>query len=282
MPPEVAGIVHRALALDPNARFATAADMFTAIRMQLPHGHTLEEPMFVRALTARRAASPGRASRLPIRWSGLSPTSGSRSVGAARTGGAGGFRTTGQKTSTTAAVVDDEAAAGVPAKGTVPTWVVWPLVATLVGGLGVVGVIAVQRAGGSGGVAGSPGGVASTVVTAPPAVPTGVAPAPTVLAPLAPATPTAPTQGAIPESPSHNTDTGAGHHAPPSSGGSHHAPAPPPVGAPPPAKTTPVAAPGPAAPVAAPAAVPAAPVKNCDPPYTVDRAGIKHAKPECL
>ncbi len=31
-----------------------------------------------------------------------------------------------------------------------------------------------------------------------------------------------------------------------------------------------------------PVATPTPPAKNCDPPYTVDRAGIKRAKPECL
>ncbi len=46
VPPEVAAIVHRALALDPAARFASAEHMYAAIRTQLPNGHTLEESMF--------------------------------------------------------------------------------------------------------------------------------------------------------------------------------------------------------------------------------------------
>ena len=281
VPPEVAAIVHRALALDPNARFATAADMFAAIRMQLPHGHTLDEPMFVALSPQARGLARSRLSLADSMERAIPDERQSSLVGAARTGG-DGFRTTGQKTLTTAAVVDDEPVAGVPSKGTVPTWVVWPMVAALVGGLGVVAVIAVQRTGGSAASAGSPGGVASTVVTAPPAAPTGAAPAPTVLTPLAPAAPVVPAQAAIPESPQHNADTASGHHAPPPSGGSHHPPAPPIAGAPPTPRAAPVAAPAAVAPVAAPAPAPAAPVKNCDPPYTVDRAGIKHAKPECL
>src|SRR5258708_38405964 len=38
VPPQVAAIVHKALSLDPNQRFASAADMFDAIRAQLPAG----------------------------------------------------------------------------------------------------------------------------------------------------------------------------------------------------------------------------------------------------
>src|SRR5271170_6253588 len=42
VPPEVAAIVHRALALDPASRFQTAADMFAAIRARLPQGRAVD------------------------------------------------------------------------------------------------------------------------------------------------------------------------------------------------------------------------------------------------
>jgi serine/threonine protein kinase len=44
--PEVAAIVHRALAREPPDRFATAAAMYEAIRVLLPNGQGLEESMF--------------------------------------------------------------------------------------------------------------------------------------------------------------------------------------------------------------------------------------------
>ncbi len=45
--PEVAAIVHRALALDPAARFASAKEMLEAIRDQLPNGQAIDETMVV-------------------------------------------------------------------------------------------------------------------------------------------------------------------------------------------------------------------------------------------
>jgi serine/threonine-protein kinase len=59
VPPEVAAIAHKALALDPAARFQSAAEMYAAVRALLPMGHTLDESMFV-ALPAqvRAVAAP--------------------------------------------------------------------------------------------------------------------------------------------------------------------------------------------------------------------------------
>jgi eukaryotic-like serine/threonine-protein kinase len=59
VPPDVAGIVHRALALDPAQRFQTAAEMADALRALLPGSTALSESMFV-AMTdqARAAAAP--------------------------------------------------------------------------------------------------------------------------------------------------------------------------------------------------------------------------------
>jgi hypothetical protein len=58
--PEVAAIVHRALALDPASRFASAGEMFEALRILLPDGHAIQEKTLapvdaqVRALVAPR------------------------------------------------------------------------------------------------------------------------------------------------------------------------------------------------------------------------------------
>ncbi len=60
--PEVAAIVHRALAMDPDGRFATAEEMFRAISALLPNGYGLHTSMFV-PLTAQPGqpvqAAPG-------------------------------------------------------------------------------------------------------------------------------------------------------------------------------------------------------------------------------
>jgi serine/threonine-protein kinase len=45
--PEVAEVVHRALATDPSARWASAADMLAAIRAVVPQGLALDESMLV-------------------------------------------------------------------------------------------------------------------------------------------------------------------------------------------------------------------------------------------
>ncbi len=47
VPPEVASIVHRAIALDPEARFPTAVAMLEAVEKLLPAGYSLHESMFV-------------------------------------------------------------------------------------------------------------------------------------------------------------------------------------------------------------------------------------------
>ncbi|MGO8995853.1 MAG: serine/threonine-protein kinase [Polyangiaceae bacterium] len=57
--PEVAAIVHTALAMDPAARFATAEDMFKAIAALLPNGYALHASMFVGLPDeARQVAAP--------------------------------------------------------------------------------------------------------------------------------------------------------------------------------------------------------------------------------
>ncbi len=47
VPAELAGIVHKALAIDPSARYQSAAEMATALRILLPAGHHLDDTMLV-------------------------------------------------------------------------------------------------------------------------------------------------------------------------------------------------------------------------------------------
>jgi hypothetical protein len=88
--PQVAAIVHRALALDPAQRFASAGEMFDAICAQLPNGHALSEAMIVPRSGQARAApaaklelTPGMRALAPsfAGLPGLSGTSGAASGG---------------------------------------------------------------------------------------------------------------------------------------------------------------------------------------------------------
>jgi len=47
VPAELAGIVQRALAIEPSNRYQSAAEMAAALRAMLPAGHGIEEPMLV-------------------------------------------------------------------------------------------------------------------------------------------------------------------------------------------------------------------------------------------
>ena len=60
VPPEVAAIVHRAMALDPGARFASAAEMFAAIKARLPNGYALDDAMFVAVSSQSRSLAAPR------------------------------------------------------------------------------------------------------------------------------------------------------------------------------------------------------------------------------
>jgi serine/threonine-protein kinase len=64
VPPEVAAIVHRALALDPAARWASASEMYAAVRVLLPGGHALDESMLV-PLSAEAKQSAAARFSLP-------------------------------------------------------------------------------------------------------------------------------------------------------------------------------------------------------------------------
>jgi eukaryotic-like serine/threonine-protein kinase len=57
VPASVAGIVHKALALDPAHRFASTSDMLAAIRAELPSGNHVTEAMFVPLSQATRGAA---------------------------------------------------------------------------------------------------------------------------------------------------------------------------------------------------------------------------------
>ena len=59
---QIAIIVNRALALEPEARFASAREMYGAIRACLPQGHALEESAFVSLSPEARAVAAPRAS----------------------------------------------------------------------------------------------------------------------------------------------------------------------------------------------------------------------------
>jgi len=61
VPPEIASVVHKALALDPAARFSTAAEMFSAIRASLPHGFSIDESMFAPLTAQTRAIAAPQA-----------------------------------------------------------------------------------------------------------------------------------------------------------------------------------------------------------------------------
>jgi serine/threonine-protein kinase len=61
--PDVAAVVHRALAPEPEARWSSASEMYSAIRTLLPNGHALDASMFV-PLSAQ--AKEARAPRLSL------------------------------------------------------------------------------------------------------------------------------------------------------------------------------------------------------------------------
>ena len=62
VPPEIAAVVHRALALDPAARWASASEMFAAMRALLPGGHSLDESMLAALSAEARQAKAARFS----------------------------------------------------------------------------------------------------------------------------------------------------------------------------------------------------------------------------
>ncbi len=73
VPPQIAAVVHKALARDVSVRYQSAAEMLQAIRALLPNGHTVTRDMFValapqvRAQVATRLviSSPGLAISAP-------------------------------------------------------------------------------------------------------------------------------------------------------------------------------------------------------------------------
>jgi serine/threonine-protein kinase len=78
VPPEVAAIVHRALAIDPAARFASAKEMFAAIRTTQSRGYLIDEAMVAPIGSEARAVQepsffPPPALRVPAPSSGSLP-----------------------------------------------------------------------------------------------------------------------------------------------------------------------------------------------------------------
>lgn len=64
VPAELAGIVHKALAIDPSARYQSAAEMATALRILLPAGHHLDDMMLVPLDPSLRGRAAPRGSPL--------------------------------------------------------------------------------------------------------------------------------------------------------------------------------------------------------------------------
>ncbi len=248
--PEIAAIVHRALAMDPAARFQSAAEMHAAIAALLPNGHGLNAGMFV-PLPANLRSTKAASHAIPSAVRAPAPSSFNRSAAGAQSV---------PVQSTTAGVASQEPGAPAPTRNR----------AVIIGVAGVVGA-----------------GLAAVIVMmggkGKDAAPTAASAAPVacVAPPVAAAPPSAPST------------------APPSLPVQASAPAaPPPTSAPvtaSPGKPRPAAAaqalkslaqavasavtPPPTA--AAPSATATAAKPDCNPPYTIDKRGRLHAKPEC-
>jgi serine/threonine-protein kinase len=135
--PDVAAIVHRALALDPAARFATAAEMYGAIKALLPAGHALDEAMFVSlSPEAKRMLAPRMALPGDVRAPAPSSTDLSRFTASPAVSGTAVVSTTAGLSS---AGADGSVPAGLREKSRLP--LVLAAAATLVGiGLGALGL----------------------------------------------------------------------------------------------------------------------------------------------
>jgi serine/threonine-protein kinase len=64
VPAELAGIVHKAVAIEPSARYQSAAEFAAALRAMLPMGHHIEETMLVPIDPALRSRTAPRGSPL--------------------------------------------------------------------------------------------------------------------------------------------------------------------------------------------------------------------------
>jgi serine/threonine-protein kinase len=86
VPPEVAAIVHKALALDPSQRFQSAQEMYQAIRARLPNGHSLEQTMLTgisndaRAVVAPKLELPSGLRKPSDSMQNIVPPTGSSSA----------------------------------------------------------------------------------------------------------------------------------------------------------------------------------------------------------
>jgi serine/threonine-protein kinase len=251
--PEIAAIVHRALAMDPNARFQTADEMYRAIAALLPNGHWLNVSMFVplgpevRGATAPHHSVPGDV-RLPPPPSlgGQGP-----SAPAAMASFAGVPR------STTAGFA--QSAGSPPSRR--PLFALLGFGASAVVGAGIAGVMALTA---SGHTASAPPTAASSVaaVAATPQASPSSAPSSPPVEPLTTVQETPPLPQPKPRAattPSQAKGLPSQQVAP---------------------KATAVASAAPAA-MYVPPVVPTTAAPNCNPPYTVDRRGRLRAKPEC-
>ncbi len=256
VPAAVAAVVHRALALDPAHRFASARDMFDAIQALLPSGYALDQSMFVplsreaRSVLATHHSIPGNL-RAPALSVVSSPSLNPDAVGPV-------------KTSTTAGFASSMAA------GTQGRSWTRALSFGAVAVLGVAaGAFAMQRHP-------TPAGSTTGLAASAPSPVTNVAATSEPDKPAAPAVPPAATASApVPqagESPAPARPDSLGPRAPAT--GSPAANAPPPPPAPRPAARTPTASPSKGA--------SQTPKPDCSPPFTFDAKGTKVWKPECF
>jgi serine/threonine-protein kinase len=246
VPAPVAAIVHRALALDPAHRFATAREMFDAIALLLPAGYALDAKMFVslsaeaRAVRATHHSIPGNLRAPPP------------SIVSASSPGLSPELPVAVKASTTAGFASSTTGVS-SGRSRLAVWF------GAIAALGIAaGAFAVARhsptsASTSPATAASP--IASVQVLAPIAVPSASSEPP----PSAHAIESPPSSAPAPQAPATGAPVASA--VPPS----------------PPAARPAARAPAAARPASAPAAKP-----DCNPPFTFDVHGTKVWKPECF
>jgi eukaryotic-like serine/threonine-protein kinase len=130
--PDVAAIVHRALAVDPAARWSSAKEMYAAIRALLPGGHALDEAMFV-SLSEQARSTRAPSFTVPEEVRAAAP---SASGGALRATAGVVAPVRGGTTAGITGSIDISRAGGVPRSA---PFVAVALALLLVGGLGFGG-----------------------------------------------------------------------------------------------------------------------------------------------
>ncbi len=268
VPPELAAIVHKALAMEPEARFASAAEMFRAATALLPSGLALHESLLVRmsplatSAVAPRFGLPAEATRLPSMPSPAARTMDPSQVAPTTTAGVGRSR-----------FVPPASARG-KGRSTAVVSLVAVAVVVGIGSFVVAGRLngALTKEGAASNHLDVPAEPAPSVLPAAVASSSAPAPVPPPSSPSVAAAPSAEPSGPGPAIvPPHPARPASPSHAGPPHPAASPSPSPSPSASP-----APVPVPVPAAPP------PAKPKPNCDPPYTLDADGHKHFKPECF